>query len=355
MPARKRTMKDIAKELGVSQTTVSFTLNGKADQFGISAATQQRIWDHVESIGYVPDVDAAAMAGQGRQLRRVGILIANGLTSNHKAIFFDLLHQLPALGMTPVIYSVVPETFAQGVRFLMGKNTQDVIFIGRQPVQWFYQTPRVHAMLQDKKLYFVDVAFPDALPADPLPGRIVRIGIDRAQAYRQAIESLVGQGHRHILLTEHASPYLPSLRQAFASLSLEVFDSDTEEADGTGRQKHRDLYIHGLSLTGRVLELVRLHRSTALFTGDDELALGLMAGLLAKEVKVPQQLSIIGFDGIPAGAYGRVALSTIQVPVQEMSQKVKSLLSSSKFKPGDHLLASRVLWRQSTSSPMLQP
>lgn len=349
MPTKKRTMKDIARELGVSQTTVSFTLNGKADQFGISAITQQRIWQHVESIGYVPDVDAAAMAGQGRQIRRVGMLIANGLTPNHKAVFFDLLDDLPHLGMTPVIYSVVPETFVQGVRFLMGKNTQDVLFLGRQTVQQFYQTPRVHPMLQDKKLYFIDFAFPDASQADPLPGRIVRIGIDRAQAYRQAIESLAGQGHRNILLTEHASPYLPLLRQALPQVSLQAFDSDTEEADGTGRQKHRDLYAHGLNLTGRVIELTRQHQSTAIFTGDDELAMGLMAGLLAKGIEIPRRLSVIGFDGVTAGAYGRLALSTIQVPVQEMAQKVKTLLTGNKFKSGDHLLASRLLWRQSTA------
>ena len=50
------TMKDIAKALGVSQTTVSFTLSGKANLFGISAETQERILKHVESIGTMIDL-----------------------------------------------------------------------------------------------------------------------------------------------------------------------------------------------------------------------------------------------------------------------------------------------------------
>jgi LacI family transcriptional regulator len=333
-------MKEIARALGVSQTTVSLTLSGKADKYGIAAETQARVREYVRSVGYVPDSHAAAMASG--KTRTVGIIIpgdAGELTESQRAIFFGLLHALHREGIVPLIQAIDEETCYAGVRLLAGQKAEELVVIGFTAITLCESCPDILPLLRDCRVYLVDYLFSDDAEC-PLPGT-VRIGIDRERSFGAAAALLRASGHRTIATLQSVLYFLEG-RTGELQFHL-LPDDDSVE----------DIYQRGRRMLPAAWEAMRAG-CTAVLLRDDMMALGLIAALREDGVRVPDDLSIIGFDNIPASAYAAVPLTTIEVPAKEMLETLCARLLRGEGGEADCLLPGRLVERASVgASPVL--
>ena len=337
------TMKDIARALGVSQTTVSLTLSGKADTYGISAETQARVRDYVRTVGYVPDSHAAAMASG--KTRHVGILIpsdAREITESQRAIFFGLLQALHREGIVPLIQAIDEETCYGGIRGLAGQQVEDLVVIGFTAITLCEACPDILPLIRRRRVYLVDYLFseePDA--ALPLTGA-VRIGIDRERSFQAATALLRELGHRTVATIPAVLYFIRgSVGESLRFLTLPVDDGVD------------DIYEQGRRMLPAVRRAMR-DGCTAVMLRDDMMALGLIAALREDGCRVPADISVIGFDNIPATAYAAVPLTTIEVPAQEMLETLCARLLRGEDGAADCLLPGRVVQRESVGmAPVL--
>jgi LacI family transcriptional regulator len=331
----KTTMRDIARKVGVSQTTVSFTLSGKADRFGISPETQQRIMSYVTRTGYVPDIDAANVAG--REVRKIGIVVPNVVAENHGMILFKLTQHIPLEGGVPLICSANQETFVENIRYLAGKKAGDIMLVG-SAISYLYLFPDVHSMLNNQRVYLVDFPFPK-FDDEKLPlGNVIKIGIDRARSYREAVALLANLGHRRIAAASHAWHFLKNLPGPPENPELVQM---RESYHG------EDYFAMGRQILPEVLRLMEDEGCTAVMMGDDQVAIGLISALLEAGRSVPRDISVLGFDNIDVCPHVRVPLSTIDLPRQEMIDIIMSDLFVEKDRKRKYVLNGKVILRES--------
>ncbi|MHB9025592.1 MAG: LacI family DNA-binding transcriptional regulator [Armatimonadota bacterium] len=343
-------MAEIARALGLSRTTVSLTLNGHADRYGIAEATQARILEYVDTVGYVPNYDAASLAK--RKTSQVGIIIpANPqeFTEAQRAIFFGLLDYLRQQEMIALIQSVDATTCLQAFRFFAGKGVDHIVVIGFAAATYCECRRDWHRMTRHRQVYFLDYLFhhQEADSRADLP--VIRIGIDRWQAFADALNLLVQHGHQRIAVASGATPFITVPEDDAAIPRIFKLQEATAPAD---------FFERGRLWLPEVQRLMREEGCTAALLRDDMMALGLIAGLCEAGVDVPGQFSVIGLDNIPAGAYARVPLATIEIPAAAMLAALCEHLHAqgNHVRHEDHLLPAYVIQRASLGpAPVTAP
>jgi DNA-binding LacI/PurR family transcriptional regulator len=310
---------DIARALKVSYTTVAVTLNGKADRYHISQATQARILAYAEKVGYVKDLDASGVAiGTANQ---IGMLFPSDpvrLNESQRALFFSLLHALHEHGMTPLTQPVDTQTFLRGVRNLLGKKVRDILVLGSSTIQSCLQTPQLAPLLQDRRLFLIDFIFNIHDQVPTTLNRCYRIGYDRHGSLHAMLKLLRDAGHRTVAIHYFLRRHLGKVADDQTSLALH----DIYDADGQAPNP----YVKGVLLLPQVMKQMENHGCTAVMLTDDMRAEGLISALLNAGMRVPEDISVVGFEGIPSVEYARVPLTTIAIPSDEIVCLVCDLL-----------------------------
>ena len=177
------------------------------------------------------------------------------------------------------------------------------------------------------------------------------IAIDNRGAAENAVNYLIGLGHRKIahisgdVITQAASHRLEGYKRALEKNKLPVREDyivKTDYSRGQARQAAEKL-------------LKLRDRPTAVFVASDSMALEVMAVAGESGVKVPQDLSIVGFDDNPSGLYGPVSLTTVKQPLVKMAQdSVKELhqaMNNKKKPPKKIFLPTELVVRESCCAP----
>jgi DNA-binding LacI/PurR family transcriptional regulator len=316
--ARRPTIEDVARYAGVSRGAVSLALNGRR---GVSDATRQRIAEAAEALGWRPSARAKALS-ESRALA-IGLIVARSRSQLATHPFFAALlagveAELATAGYALVL-SVVGDTEAEveTYRRLAHAGRIDGVLLTDARVD----DPR-YALVAELGLEAVVVGRPDR--ASGLPG----VAVDERGALALAVRALVDLGHRHIgyvagpATLVHANERRDAWHAALAAAGLP--SGPVEHGDFTG--------AGGARATRRLLA----HRRppTAIVYGNDVMAI---AGLrVARELglRVPADLSVVGFDDVPLAEHVHPPLTTIrQNPVAAGAAAAKLLLQRLRGEP----------------------
>jgi LacI family transcriptional regulator len=177
------------------------------------------------------------------------------------------------------------------------------------------------------------------------------VSIDNLKGAQTATEYLIGLGHQKIafisgdLMTQGAGDRLEGYRMSLEKAGI-AFCEDYFLKGDYSRKSAR-------SATEKILGLKE--RPTAIFASSDDMAMEVVSVLLESDLKVPQDISIIGFDDDPVCLYGPVALTTIRQPLREMAQTAVKELYLKMQDPGREtthiILSPDLVIRDSVSSP----
>ena len=321
------TLKTIAETVGVSRTTVSNAYN-RPDQ--LAPELRERILAAARQLGYSGPDPAARRLRSGRR-DAVGLLVTEGLSST----FTD-----PASVL--LLQGIARATEAAGLALLLVPERGGV----RDAVVdafCLYSMPAEHpnvAAAQDRGVPLVVVDEPR------LDGHAF-VGIEDRHGARLAAEHLLALGHRRFVLLTAAVPAVAFLeRVAGYREALEAAGIEWESVPRC--ELPANLPERGLE--GARHALASDPRPTALVAATDQLALGALEAAREAGLRVPEDLSIVGFDDLPAAAWARPALTTVRQPLFEKGEVAGRLLTAGGG-PREVILPIELVVRGSTAPP----
>jgi DNA-binding LacI/PurR family transcriptional regulator len=335
---------DVAREAGVSKTAVSFAFNSPER---LSAETAIRIREVADTLGYRPN-PVARMLTQ-RQTMTLGVLTPQALAVIFSNPFFALFSEGVAHAAEDLGYELHFISPLHGsLALAMGRATVDgVVAIGLSA-----DHPEV-GQIQAAGLPMVLV------DSDDLPEHSSVVVDDEAGA-RAAAEHLLGLGHRDILVIAVEGPESPAgepQRQGVSERRLRGYQAALEAADVKLRSDH--LVAGRASIEGGASAFQRAWaagiRPTAILAMSDAMAIG--AARVAREqgLRIPDDLSVVGFDDIDLAAHVDPPLTTVHQPIREKGAVAASLLLAriavgSTHRPQRLRLATELVIRASTAS-----
>lgn len=307
------TIRDVAREAGVSIATVSYVLNNKSA--AISEDTRQLVWDAVQKTGYMPNVTA-------RNLR-----------SSESRLIGYAWHELPNDQVNPVLdrftYFLARTAEAAGYHILTFTYAAD------DPLPVYdelIRTGRVDAfvigstLLNDPRIEFLmEQEFPFVSFGRSNPEwDFTWVDTDGRKGVRDATEYLISMGHRRIAIAGwpedsltgefRMQGYFDAL-QAHKIPMRSEFIFRGEHSEQTGR----DAVAQWMTLPPR-------ERPTAVVAISDLIAIGVMNEAESRGMIIGRDLSVIGFDDAPMSQYLRPALTTLRQPIPEIAARLITLL-----------------------------
>jgi DNA-binding LacI/PurR family transcriptional regulator len=300
------TSQQVARHAGVSRTTVSLVLNNVAGT-GISAETRQRVLGAAQELGYVPNAAAKSLASGAS--RTIGLVVPQ---TDH----------LPVDAFIPqVLYSLCRDSHDLGYRVLL-ETVEDVSKPGAYDD--LVRGQRIDGLIvinirsDDAQLpELIRRNFPVVLIGAcewaTLGERTGVIWNDARQASRGATEHLLGLGHSRIA---HIT-FSPEDYRATQDRKLGYLEAlQAVNVSDQGLLEHGNYSAEsGFLAMQRLLKLK--HRPTALFAGNDTIAIGAMAAIQESDLRIPQDIAVVGYDDIPTARYLSPSLTTVQVSATE--------------------------------------
>jgi LacI family transcriptional regulator len=337
MPKRP-TSADVATLAGVSRTTVSFVLNERAD-VKIPDDTRRRVQDAARELGYYPHASARHLAG-GRSQVVALVLRQSPEQVAGDALLADTLRGLASAARTGG-FRVMVEPIAQDgsdhayATLLQSQHADGLVISG----------PRV----DDQALFdLIRDGFPIVLQGS-LPGAdVTSVDVDNAAGARGAVEHLIALGHRRIACITNAPVVytaaharLSGYRAALEAAGLEAAPDLVEEAAFDAPSGH-----------AAMARLLARTSFDAAFVASDVVALGAIGALREAGLRVPADVSIVGFDDIALAAYFDPPLTTVRLPAFELGQAAgRALLEQIAESAMSHrtLLPTELIVRGSTA------
>jgi LacI family transcriptional regulator len=326
------TIREVAKEANVSTATVSHVINGT--RF-VDPETKERVRLAIKTLGYRPNMLARSL--RRRETRTIGLIVPD----NANPFFADFARVVEDAGFAEG-YSVIlcnsdrsetkEETY---IDVLLAKRVDGLILIS--------STDRLD-LLQHVRDAGVPMVVVDRDPGDLSVSQVL---VSNEQGGYLAGQYLASLGHRRVGCIGGSSRANPSwgrvrglaraLREAGADLPPEaVVQGDFRFASGESAM--RELLDRDLGLT-------------AVFAANDLMALGAMITLRRAGLRVPDDISLIGFDNIMLAATMIPALTTIEQPINELGQATVRLLIDQIAKrtsePGVAWVQTRLIERES--------
>jgi LacI family transcriptional regulator len=308
--AGRTTLAVIAAEAGVSLPTVSKVVNGRSD---VAADTRARVERLLDEYQYTR---AGRQRQRARRQRRSGLidLVFSGLDSPWAVEILRGVEEWGASHETAVAVSAVRHGNARPASWtsaLASHDTDGVIVVISEVTEDQLQQLRSGGI----PLVVVD-------PANPPPPDLASVGATNWAGGLAATEHLLGLGHRWIAAIGGPEDYLCSraridgYRSAFERAGI-AFDR--------ALVRHGDFQHEGGFQAGR--ELLDLDpRPTAIFSCNDQQALGVYEAARQRGLRIPQDLSVVGFDDLPVARWVSPPLTTVRQPLAEMGRAAAQML-----------------------------
>ena len=301
------TSRDIAREAGVSQPTVSRALRGDPR---VAAATIARVEETARRLGYVPN--AAGRTLRTRRTSTVAIVIADITNPFYPELVEALHHELARAGYRSVLLN--ERTDVRGADDIAGLLRSGLV--DGAIVATATEDDRTRTLLREERTPIVQVVREvEGAPRDA-------VVCDNEGGGALAAELLAALGHRRIgVIAGPANTSTARGRQAgFAeALARRGAPLDPELV------RHGD-YAHHAGYAA-CLELLGLpDPPTALFCGNDVIAFGALDAARRRRVPVPERLSIVGFDDVSLAGWEAFRLTTVCQPLADMAGEAARML-----------------------------
>ncbi len=300
-------MTEIAAELGLSRGYVSYVVNGTARRRGLSEKTIERVQAHLAERGYVPSRYACHL--RSAPVRVVGIMYVNELFSHLAEGFQRLVGRLGAGNQPLEIGMASNDRVEDALRDLLARRVTDLIWInnnrqGLEQYRWGNAAPYLSNVRTIVYNYLFDLPWGDQ---DLVDRGFSLVGVNRGVHIRRLAEMLKQLGHRVVALPD--TPRSAAVEQYFS-----VFESVGLKV----------AYCPPPFTVEGMLKVMKEQGVTAAcFHGDSPVLLAIGA-LRDAGVRVPDDLTVTGFDGM-SRSYDR-SLTTLVIPVEKMVDKVCQLI-----------------------------
>jgi len=309
-PRRPVTLDDVARQAGVSQPTASRVLNGSSRK--VAESYRERVLQAARELGYTPNLPAQAMArGTSRTIALVISLISDPYFS---AMAAEIMKQAEAIGLHVSI--AVTERQADReldlVRELRGQQPRAIILAGTG----YVDPPSEEQLVEELNRYQETGGRVVLISRSDLPFETV--DFDNHHGARQLARELAGLGYRRCLVLGSGTPLL-SMQQRVEGFVEGLVEAGVADA---GERVH----YPGFSWAGArefVLGLGadELSGLQLVFAVTDDMALGALSGLRERGLRIPEDISVAGFDDITTLRDVVPKLTTVHVALNAVAEE----------------------------------
>ncbi len=302
------TLKDIAKEAGVTAATVSMVINNKPN---IGEKTRQKVLDIAKKLNYFPNVVARGLAT--RKNNAIGVIVPDLASSFVIRVLQGIKSSIRKVDYTIILFDTTghssqeDEIYQKVIRegridglIIVGGGSNDESFK-------FLKEEDIPCVLVARQSKIMDCVF-----------------VNQEKCSAEATRYLIGKGHSRIALVkmkrdyENAESRIQGYRTALEQAGLNydeslIFESPTYDIEG------------GKSVVNKIIESGK--NPTAVFcTAGDMVAVGIVKALKKSVIQVPGQMAVIGYDDLPAAEAIEPALTTVRQPKLEMGDIAINIL-----------------------------
>jgi DNA-binding LacI/PurR family transcriptional regulator len=303
-------LRDVAELAGVSLATASRVASGAG---GVRVETRQRVEQAMRELLYLPRRNGGAGGAIGLLLPELGNPIFPALAQAMEA-------RASALGLACILCNTQESATAEAgyVHMLLERGVDGMIFISSEIADLAADHSHYARLLgEGARLVFVNGS------SDRLD--IPSVGVDERAAGVLATQHLVELGHRRIGFVAGPPHFLPTQEKAAGRRAALA----TAGLEGDGLVAHGEFGVDGGRETLRqLLRRPARERPTAVICSSDLMAIGALKEATEQGLQVPEDLSIVGFDGIEATSWTRPTLTTLEQPIVEIAQTAVNALHS---------------------------
>jgi LacI family transcriptional regulator len=302
------TSQDVANLAGVSRTTVSLVLND-VEGINISLETRQKVRDAAETLGYIPNATAQALAT--RRAKAIGLVMTR---SPHHIASDTFLPQILA-GLLEVVKQHKLHILIESVEV----EHQDRVYLELARAKhidgMILLTPRIDDAAL-RRLEEIDAY--TVVMGKLADSNLYSVDVDNQLAARKATQYLIEIGHTRIACIANAPPSFSSAHERVLGYKDALIASGISTEDSMIRYADFDPQS-GFDCMQSLLS--SRHDITAVFIASDNVAMGAKAALREANLRIPDDISIMGFDDIPWAKYSDPPLTTVRLPAQKLASE----------------------------------
>lgn len=307
-PPQRVRLKDVAARAGVSTSTVSLVLNKAPRAEALAPETRQRVVEAARELGYRPNYLARSL--RGKRTFTLGVLVPEISEGYTAAVMSGIEPRLESAGYSYLMVSHLSREakLDESIRSLEDLGVEGLIIIG------------------------APLKSPPALPTVTVSGHqpiegVTTVALDHDAAARRALGHLAELGHRRVAVLRGYSGNVDApdrwraIRDAAAEFGLELPESLTLELRSRTYGQSFDPeggYREGFEFGNRLLATGEAF--TALFAFNDISAIGAVRAFLDAGLKIPDQVSVVGFDNLGVTPFLNPRLTTIHQPLRHMGE-----------------------------------
>lgn len=293
---------------GVSRTTVSFVLNDR--EAGIAPETRARVLRAAAELGYMPSAAARTLASG--QTRTLGLVVCHA-----RHLLTDAFLPQAVFGLTQVAKGRGYRVLVEALEDVRAEHAYQELVQAKQIDGLLVLNPRA----DDRRLpELIDEGFPVVTIGRPPGGHGHSLDVDNVAAAHLATSHLLALGHRRIAHVGYGSPRFTTVAERLSGYraALEEAGAPADDALIAFADYSAD------SGAAMVRTLLGRHDGappfTALFCGNDTIAVGAMSALREAGLRVPEDVAVVGFDDVPMAAHTEPPLTTVRSPLLAMAE-----------------------------------
>jgi LacI family transcriptional regulator len=332
------TIKDVAKRAGVSLSTVSLVINKKKN---ISQETVNKVQRAIIELNYHPRHSARGLAS--KKSGNIGFILTDDHFSRaepfYTKIFLGTEFEARKHNYYILLTTVEQKFTKKSIpRFLLEKNVDGVILAGHVPdglISYINNNYKVPVIYID---YF------------PQKVKSFAVLIDNLDGAKQAVDHLIDKGHRdiaficgeinHPSMQDRFLGYKQALKHAGLQINNNIIITDEPYASD----------LDGYNASCKLFK--QADHFSAIFTANDAMAFGCIRYMREKNIKVPEEVALVGFDDVEIARQMEPQLTTICVQKEEMGaiaiKNLVEMISENKHKFGKILVPVELVIRQSS-------
>ena len=327
---------EIAKRANVSTATVSRTLNQSGP---VKAATARKVWRAATELNYYPNSHARTLVS-GRS-RLIGLIVSD-ITNPFFPELIRTFENLAAQKRYDVLLTSTDydtSRMSTCLRRMLERKVDGVAMMTSEMDM---------GLIRELSKRSLPIVFMDVGQMGP---RMSHVSIDYGNGIRQAVDHVAELAHKHI---------------GFITGPLDLHSARTRRQAFVDGMRHHDIPVdrklvregtHTAEGGQRAMrEMLRLSkRPTAVVCSNDWTAIGALHAIHAAGLRVPEDVSLVGFDDIPLVSYTNPALTTIRMSASDVGatafQALFSLIGEDHVEGDVYQVQTRLVVRQSTAKP----
>jgi DNA-binding LacI/PurR family transcriptional regulator len=326
------TIKDIARMLNVSHTTVSRSLN---DSPLISKETKDKVKEIASRYNYRPNVNARSLVLS--KSYNIGLFFSTLRTGTTANFFLNAVRGVNSIIKGKYNLAVEAVDDLEDFHQVSKRHFDGILLMSQSP-----NDDEFIAHVIREKIPFV------VMNREIIGQKVTTVLSDDLEGAYQITKYILDCGHRDIAIIEGKPEFRSSSKRKQGFINAH-HEAGLEFNEGLALSGRYDLES-GYNAMQEILDMKE--RPTAVFCSNDEMALGAMKAIKQRDIEMPNAMSIAGFDDMGFTAYLTPALTTILRPIEDMSRESSQILmnkiESNKFEdPGTIHFNTKLIIRDS--------